>query len=163
MTSELLSMIQFACLMVSGLMAAAVTLFVLWHSVRRPAMEEKAFFGVSKPHTALRESPILGPCERSAQDQTHALGLSSFASPSMTVTMPGYSGPARAAALPLEIFPVSTGDNADVTAAGQILVLQGRGDTDPGRAWLLHVVLPKLTAKGYEIVTAQDQAAAASA
>lgn len=159
MTSELLSIIQFACLIFSGLLAVCVTLFVIWQSSRPTRAASQSHFGVSEAFANARAMPAL-LTGREAQAWAVSTGNTVFANPASnlagnafdaTVSDPSRPSPDEAT-LNAAIGPY--GNDFDPLTGGRILVLQESGRREVCRAWLLDEALPKLTANGYEVVAA---------
>jgi len=159
MTSELLSIIQFACLIFSGLLAVCVTVFVIWQSSRPTQAASQSHFGVS---VALATAHNMPPCM--IAPQAHArCGLASNSASAHSATALAARALDAAASDPssssvdgmtLSALGGSYGNDFDPLTGGRILVLQESGRREVCRAWLLDEALPKLTANGYEGVAA---------
>lgn len=142
MAPELLSMIEFLCLAVSGLLAAAVTLIAVWQTAGRNAASTHGHCGARHRASAAVPQNPFGP--------VHV--------PSPVGTRSSRRG--RQSSQCAEAHDGSTLTGQDLSSVNvrvlshPVVILQGCGRTEQCRAWLVDEALPKLTARGYEVVAA---------
>lgn len=142
MIPDLLSMIEFLCLAVSGLMAAAVTLIALRQTAGRSGGQSLSAFGARNRVSECGLQNPFGPVCAPVGDAPPS-GCSNGQN---TARANSHYGAA----------PADTdfsGTNIRVLSH-PVVILQGCGRTEQCRAWFVDEALPKLTARGYEVVAA---------
>ena len=179
MIFELLSTIQFVCLIVSGLMTAAVILFVAWQSTLRRANMARSFFGVEsiRPAGTKNVVPVFrgGADPQEARPVAAAPGECAVAATFYVIGEPAnvsidlindiLGARCEAAAIDgPDGFPdagrVPPDSRVKSTGSASILVFRQTGERGLSGRWLLKHALPKLKAKNYQTITAPDCAAA---
>lgn len=138
MIPDLLSMIEFLCLAVSGLMAAAVTLIAVRQTFGRGLGEFGARDADSAPGSQNPFGPVCTPVGDAGRSRRRN-GQNKFrASPHCGAALSGTD---------------FSGSNIRVLSH-PVVILQGCGRTKQCRAWFVDEALPKLTARGYEVAAA---------
>lgn len=142
MIPDLLSMIEFLCLAVSGLMAVSVTLIALRQTAERNIGNAPGGFGARTGNPEFRPQnpfdPVCVPTGGAGGPGRRTRRNSTRANPQRGAAPSGadYSG-------------------TDIRVLSHpVVILQGCGRTEQCRAWFVDEALPKLTAKGYEVVAA---------
>jgi len=138
MIPDLLSMIEFLCLAVSGLMAAAVTLIAMRQTSGRDPGEFGARNGVSVCGSQNPFGPVCAHAGKAEAPRRCDGRNTDRANPQCATTLAdaGFAG-----------------SNVRVLSH-PVVILQGCGQTNQCRTWFVDEALPRLAARGYAVAAA---------